>query len=256
MPNFPNSTVGYEFLGPARGAHFSAIYFHTSGDAVAGQNMASVNAGDPGLYVSGGTINARFGKETPKAPAYDSLHAAALAAARKGGFGKIASLHSFPQTPVAPVSVILSTLGDGDSGSGAPADGTVFLDIFCPTDRPHGVAENYAMVYVVPPYGGRFQDDASFLGAISGASARIIAVIAHYNAALGGDLSGLALGPISRLRMCLFSGGQFIRTGLVPADVAHANFTGICTGLSTGPSGLAVVEFENGQGEFASLPRA
>jgi hypothetical protein len=255
MPNFPNSAVSYEFLGAAPSRHYSPIYYHASGDAVAGQNMASVNAGDPGLYVRGGTINAQFGKETPNAPAYDSLHAAALTEARKVGFGKIASLHSFPQTPAAPVSVILSSLGDVDSGSGAPADGTVFLDVFTPADRPHGVTENYAMAYVIPPYGGHFQDDASFLGAISRASARIIAVVAHYNAALRGDLSGLGLGPIGKLRMCLFSGGQFIRPSLVPADVAKANFTGICNGLTAGPSGIDVVEFENGQGEFSSLPQ-
>ena len=252
MPAFGETPVGYELLGPAPGQRFSAIYYTPSLPPQTGESMASVNAGDPRLYVGGGTLNAQFGRETPEAGAYAGVHQAMLERLRAGGGPAPAGQLDLP-API-PVRAVLGELADGDTGSGAPADGSVFLDVFAQACHPHGFAENAAMLYVVPPFFGHFEnDDAGFLAAVREAAARCVRLIGAYNRGLSGALAAPDAAPIRVLRMALFSGGVFKPANLDRAQVAAANVAGLQAALAAGDAGLRRIEFESAAGEFAAL---
>lgn len=244
---FGQSTTSYDFLGGA--PKYSPILHKTPAEDTT-RRMASLNAGDPGLYVGGGTINLQFSQEIAYPGAYQTLHRAALEAARAGNCLK----SDFDLGD--PLRLIMTALGGGDLGKGAPSAGTVFLDVFKDGEEPYGVAANYAMVYLIPPNGGLgFDDDAGFLAAVSHSAQNVIKTLSQFNSRLAaGTLAAVpGLEPITELRTCLFSGGAFRKQSVSPDLVAGAVFAGFEQALAGGRSGLALVEFENGQGEFAAL---
>ncbi len=253
MSTFPNTKIKYTLLGSAPESKFSAIYYASSDAKNAGHQMASVNAGDPGLYVGGGTINAHFGEVVPDANQYTAIHNIALDQVRKAPTDTITVTTTFESVTPLPVSVVLASLADGDSGSGSPSAGTTFLDVFSKDSRPDSLPENYAMIYIVPPHGSRYDTDKAFLSAVGTAATRSVNVVSKYNELLSGDLAGMGLQPINVIRMCLFSGGAFRRAGLESSQVAKANFDGLNAALQSGDTGIDLVEFESGTGEFSVL---
>ncbi len=249
----PNTTVEIVLLGPARpGASYSAI-FRSRGDS--GGTLASVDAGDNGLYVGGGTINAAFKAQIgPDADRYQKIHEDALASARAG---EPVSTGYSSDSPVRLVSVVLSST---DPGTGICPAETVFLDIFAKGRSPNGEPGNYALVYAVPPDGNSghtptYANAAEFLGAVTRTAANCVAVIADYNARLIAVHPELGLELVTVLRTCLFSGGAFRPASLAPSDVAKAIYAGFASALvAVGKAGgIDCVELESANGEFAAI---
>lgn len=257
---FPGTTVPYSLLGAAPQGKFSAIFLsrgETSG------NLASVNAGDNGLYVGGGTINLHFAGilGTPDANAFQAIHAKALIDARAGA----SITTSFPAG--CPVRLVYVLLAAKDSGSVICPAETVFLDIFADGHEPNGEPANCAMVYAVPPCGATLPDGspdlsrppaytsaAAFLAAVEATASNCVRAVAAYNNDLIGKHPQLGLKPLQVLRTCLFSGNQFRLAGVTPPEVADAIFKGFATQLALTPSALKLVEFESARREFSSLP--
>lgn len=211
--------------------------------------MASLNAGDPGLYVGGGTINLAFSGEIAQPEEYTLIHKQALMAARmgrpvRGGFAS-----------TSPVRLVQVTRSDSDPARGPVGAGTVFLDVFA--SPPHGVAENVAMLYLVPPNGADYPQAADFLAAVNAAARMVIAALATYNAAVSaGAASYAGCPPITDLRSCLFSGGQFRHPRASVDDVARTIAQGFDEAAGNRTTGLALIEFESGTGEFSALSPA
>ena len=246
---FPNTKTAYTLLGPShQGARFSAI-LHRQATGVKGKRMASVNAGDPGLYVGGGTINLEFSTEIPNPSAYKLQHAKALLHARHGHLINT----NYPAN--APMQLIMTKIGDGDIGRGSPVSGTTFLDVFSQNAWPKNLCENYAMAYTIPPYGPSYDTDTGFLDAVKATASNIAALIENYNQHLDTNLKASlpTLETITDLRVCLLSGGQFRRPTTTVDQVAQSIFDGLSDIISKGNSGLELVEFESGNGEFSGL---
>ena len=65
----------------------------------------------------------------------------------------------------------------------------------------------------------------------------------------------LGLAPIPVLRTCLLSGGQFRPKSVAVDAVAKAIFAGFADAITKAgaASGIMLIEFENGGGEFAAI---
>ncbi len=257
MPRFSKSNTPYALL-PASSSGFSPLV-RDKGES--GGNLATIDAGDNGLYVGGGGINLAFGAliGSPDAGLIGSAHATALANARKGtlvttGFGA--------GQPVTLISVVLAA---SDPGSGYCRAETVFLDIFAAGHEPKGEPSNVALVYAVPPCGAmppdttrppNFTSDADFLAAVKSTAVNCVRAVADYNANIVAAYPALNLKPVDVLRTCLFSAAIFARPGVGADAVAHAIFDGFSDELATSKgAGLSLVEFENGGGGFDCLPK-
>jgi hypothetical protein len=261
MPNFfPGTTVPYSLLGPSPHGKFSAIFL-SRGEA--GGNLASVNAGDNGLYVGGGTINLHFAGilGSPDADAFQAIHVKALADARAGA--NVTT--SFSAT--SPVRLVFVLLASKDPGKGICPAETVFLDVFADGHEPNGEPANCAMVYAVPPCGATLPDGSpdlsrppvyttapAFLAAVEATASNCVKAVATYNNDLIGKYPQLGLKPLQALRTCLFSGNQFRLAGVTPSEVADAIFKGFAAELARSPSTLRLIEFESARKEFSSLP--
>ena len=238
--------VPYRLIPVSPGGKFAPIYRHLNDP---GDNLVSVNAGDNGLYVGGGTINLAFSKQVADSAAYTAIHTNALAQARSGTF---VSNNYAATDPVRLVSVILPPT-DQPSVSGGSAE-TVFLDVFTDGMTPHNEPSNYAMLYLVPPYGPGYASDQDFLDAVTRSAVNIINVLAHYNATLVPANAGLNAIPV--LRTCLYSSSGYKRPTVTRDAVALAVYSGFDTQLLAAgtASGIQMVEFENGAGEFDAVP--
>ena len=257
MPSAHSFKVGgvpYELLPPVPPTHanphpkYAAIY---RGQQTTGGNLVSVNAGDSGLYVGGGTINLAFSGQIADPNAYQAIHGAAQTQARKG----TSVITGYTATdPVVLVDVLLSATDDGSSTSGAAE--TVFLDIFTSGTAPHQNPTNYAMLYLVPPFGPGYSSDQEFLDAVKRSAVNIINVVAHYNSKVVPAHASLNLATVSVLRTCLYSSGGYKRTGVQGSDVAKALYTGFASALTAAgkAAGIDLVQFENGDHEFDSIP--
>lgn len=238
--------VPYRLIPATPGKPFSPIYRQLNDP---GGNLVSVNAGDNGLYVGGGTINLAFSKQVADPAAYNAIHTTALKQARAGIF---VSSNYAAIDPVRLASVILPPT-DQPSASGGTAE-TVFLDIFTTGMTPHNEPSNYAMLYLVPPFGPGYASDQEFLDAVTRSAVNIITVLAHYNTTLVPAHAGLDTIPV--LRTCLYSSSGYKRTTVTRDAVALALYSGFDTQLiATGTiSGIQMVEFENGAAEFDAVP--
>lgn len=123
-------------------------------------------------------------------------------------------------------------------------DGTVIMDVFNSTQRPYGIAENYMMIYVLPPMGRRYQSLHDFKSAVEKTAVIIIDAIQHYNSELALQHQ---LHKIDELRMCLYSGSIYRHHQATVDDVAVSNFNGLSKQLKKfGDSNtLKKVLFEN-----------
>ena len=93
-----------------------------------------------------------------------------------------------------------------------------------------------------------------FLDAVTRSAVNIINVVAHYNATLVPANAGLNAIPV--LRTCLYSSSGYKRTSVTRDAVALAVYAGFDTQLlvTGASSGIQMVEFENGAGEFSAVP--
>jgi hypothetical protein len=249
MTQAHSHTVGgvpYRLLAASPGKPFSPIYRQQN---ETGGNLVSVNAGDNGLYVGGGTINLAFSKQAADPGAYTAIHTHALTQARAGIF---VNSNYAATDPVRLVSVLLPPT-DQPSASGGTAE-TVFLDIFSAGMTPHHAPSNYAMLYLVPPFGPGYASDQDFLDAVTRSAVNIITLIAGYNATLVPAHAGLQSIPV--LRTCLYSSSGYKRATVTRDQVALAVYGGFNTQLlaAGAASGIQMVEFENGAGEFSAVP--
>lgn len=246
-PVLPKTQIPYTFLQAGHRGRYSDI-FYTSTPTPA-NDMASVNAGDPGLYVGGGTINDRFSQEIDQPGNYQMIHARALMGARQGQ-------SVFHPSPSDPAQLVLVVRSSHDGTRGAVAAGTVFLSVFGARKRPFGVTQNAAMIYAIPPLGSDYPDLASFCQAITATAQNIATAVTQFNAAVlaGTDAAYKGLGVLQVVRSCLFSGGQFIQAGASKDDVAKAIFDGFSTAFAQDSTGVVALEFESATGEFAALP--
>lgn len=238
--------IPYRMIPASPGGKFSPIYRSLNAP---GANLVSVNAGDNGLYVGGGTINLAFSKQVADPAAYTAIHTHALAQARAGVF--VTSNYT-ASDPVRLVSVILPPTDQPSAPDGSAE--TVFLDVFTAGMTPHSEAANYSMLYLVPPNGPVYASDQDFLDAVTRSAVNIINVLAHYNTTLVPAQSGLNIIPV--LRTCLYSSSGYKRPTVTRDQVALALYAGFDTQLhaSGASSGIQMVEFENGAGEFDAIP--
>ena len=202
-------------VGTTGNKEFTDLY---NAEASGQGNLASVNAGDTGFYLGGGTINGEFGKlltgsDKPSGNAYADYHRKTLALQEDSRGFKVPDLTSGPAMPGVPYSI-------GLEGNGAKGEGSAFVHLFSDDNCPHGNLENRAMVYIVPPRGNdkEYTTDAAFLKAVQETAKNSLMVTHEYNLrAQGTDRPQLDV-----LRMCRFSSGHYARKGLDGARVAMA----------------------------------
>ena len=246
----PGTTTAYTLLGPAHGSPYSPI-FRTKGDP--GGNLASLDAGDPRLYVGGGTINRSFAEEIGAgSDDFQQIHYHALKAAQAGTF--VTQGFAAGQ----PVRFVSVRLPDTTAPTAAFPAETAFLDIFAADAAPAGEATNYALLYVVPPNGtvaACYPTAADFLAAVTRTAFNAAQLLADYNAGLASFDPALGLAPIPVLRTCLLSGGIFRPQSVAVDTVAKAIFEGFTDAIAKAgtASGITLIEFESGGGEFAAI---
>ncbi len=252
---FPGLSTRYTLLGTVphnnsdTGPFFSPIF---RDHMEAGDPIATVNAGDNGLYVGGGTINLAFSKQIgADSSQFQALHQEALKNARAGSQFVTAFAGG------GPVKLIAVHLAPDDAGSGACPAETVFLDVFSDQHWPKQNPANSIMIYVVPPDGSggnvpSYKTADDFLSAVERSAASCLRALAEYNQRLvPADLTN-TLKPVPVLRTCLFSGGQFRAPNVKKEDVASRIFAGFSAALRTANGGgISLVEFESANGEFA-----
>jgi hypothetical protein len=253
---FPDVTTRFALLGapphdPAnKGPFYSPIFraHNETGDAI-----ATLNAGDNGLYVGGGTINLAFGNQMgADADLFLSLHQAALKNARAGNH----FVTIFDDGPAKLISVHLSP---DDAGSGGCPAETVFLDVFADNRWPKQNAANAIMIYAVPPDGTGhalpvYKTDDDFLNAVERTAESSVRALADYNLRLVPADTTKSLKAVPVLRTCLFSGGQFRPQNVKKDDVAGRIFNGFAKALkATNGGGITLIEFESANAEFASV---
>jgi len=193
--------------------------FTTTYDDAPGVNFASLNAGDERLNLGGATINLQFAKDLDKlagqnSRTYVDLHSRVLqqddAQVKKLYAASTESLQGDKN-----VELCFMRLLDKDQ-----REGIAIIDVFNEAHRPHGCAENMAMVYTVGPQRNECSSDEDFLTRVQAAAANVSAALVEYNQQAG-------LKKIGKLRVCLVSGGAF--AGRVAKEsVAFA----LCTGLA------------------------
>ncbi len=220
------------FLGSSGNSPYSAIYLARNEP---GDLLGSVNAGNEGLWVGGGGINAQFHRENPRAD-YASIHQRTLRKAHP-------DLSAWDDDPGDPLSFVYVN---------RPAkplhgiDGTVFIDVFMPTRAPHGNPANCAMIYVVPPDGSNYSDH-DFLDAVEATAENIALSVAHFNHEVAPDNQ---LPILETLRMCAYSSSIFLKPTVSVEQVVNR----IYDGLKKFEFGsVKSLEFENGDRSFDSV---
>ncbi|PJE80597.1 hypothetical protein CI610_00419 [invertebrate metagenome] len=201
------------------------------------KNMASVNAGDQGLYVGGGTINLQFERD--------------LATAQRGLLHREYRRYHQSQINRKQLRTIIhddnpsirwlqssTTYYDELCPGTQNATGTVFIDVFNDNSCPHGNRYNRAMVYVVPPKGTFYKNLQDFLKAVEQTAENIVIVLNAHNQ----HRPYLA---IPTLRVCGFSAGQFLMPGVSASNVHNAINSGLVRGLSNS-STIEEIQFPYG----------
>ena len=251
---FAGTSVSWTLLAASPGSPYSPIWRH-AGEA--GGPIASVNAGNPALFVGGGGINLSFGKSfgPTVSTALGTVQTTALAAAQAGtpvATGYAAS------DPVVLISVLLP-------GAAAPAptfpNEAVLVDVLADAVRPHHEPSNAMMLYAVPPDGrvkSLYPDKATWLASVTRTAGQVVSALSDYNSRLVAAYPGLSLPHIPTIRMCAIGGSIFRHAQATPQDVAEAIYAGMAAEfLALEQAGVAhgitLVEFENGDGGFRWL---
>lgn len=197
--------------------------------------LVSVNAGDPKLYVGGGSINLAFLRaineetarmcvrgDSQRALDFDwgqkmiDVHASAFAAAKRAPTGTAAlRCPGFPEgstagLPFSRVFCIVPTQEEAEAAKIKGNDGLVCLDMFKKEMRPLN-EKNIGMAYVVGPKGWMYTPE-NFYRTLFVLARNLLRVIVLYNTqeARGPD-GGFSekWPPVQQLRMPLVSGGLF-----------------------------------------------
>ncbi|WP_263079733.1 NADAR domain-containing protein [Endozoicomonas sp. Mp262] len=238
-PDKPSGHIKTTLLGPGRHSSFSDIYIKDkSGTAP----ITSVNAGDPGLYVGRGTINAAFGKILHRPDEYQQLHHHLL---RHSNIGDVTHFDEPGHTSTVQFCTVLK---DDQSGQGK-RDGTIIVDLFNDRHCPFGNTHNRSMTYVVPPERSDYETDQAFLAAVEQTAANMIRAVDSCNHRIAGDHRPGLVTPI--LRVCGFSSGAF--AGQVPAKtIAAAIQRGIDRQIKAPGYHHTIrkIEFENGSSQL------
>jgi hypothetical protein len=243
----PNTNVEAKVLDPNPMNSFVSLYLN-NGDTNNGKYVGSVNAGTSNagqVFVVGlGGINGAFKsvlKKTQDTDAYETIHMNMYKAS-----GSNRSEFSSKFTVNDPVQ--FSFMLKPDPKFSLPQyDGIVFIDVFNPKQFPNGNAQNYSMLYLVPPNRAYYPDEKGFLDAVEATCITLVEALNEYNSKHAAPGNSLKLKPIEDIRMCLFSGGIY-RGGTPQDDVAAHNLLGLEAGFKTVGSTqnqVSQVEFEN-----------
>eukprot|EP01053_Blabericola_migrator_P007706 Blabericola_migrator_1__7705@NODE_3931_length_1420_cov_121_954915_g2432_i0_p1_GENE_NODE_3931_length_1420_cov_121_954915_g2432_i0NODE_3931_length_1420_cov_121_954915_g2432_i0_p1_ORF_typecomplete_len228_score45_68NMT/PF01233_19/0_11_NODE_3931_length_1420_cov_121_954915_g2432_i0158841 len=182
--------------------------------------FASVNAGDPGLYVGGGGVNLAFARSFGNSTFFEALHGKAVEAAGTDG-----KLHKV-EIPQELKSKVLHCFVKAVPSLGS-VTGICIIDVLAPGLRPLS-DKNVAMVYVVGPRGKTFKAN-EFLHAVEVTAANMMQAVNEYNN-LVPDLS------IQFMRVCLVSGGIFKHKDVTKEEVAGAIIKGLSDNYTEGVS--------------------
>lgn len=224
---------------------------------------ASVNAGDYGLYVGGGSINLGFAKTLgldPRKNAYKDLHEAVAEVAQSSP-GTLQNLKAVPdETKALEAAHDVGLLGcfaraPASSLGAKSLTGIAFLDVFDHKTRPLS-DRNVAMLYVVGPKGqgavhskgaGHIISDCSeFLAAVQTMSENALLLVCEYNQTAS---RGLELPQVQAVQFCLVSGGVYKHADASKVDVAAAIVRGLAAAASAQES-LPVVRFAYDEAAF------
>jgi len=205
--------ISPEFCPNPGAGRFTTLY-----DPGQQRSFASLNAGDGALFVGGAALNYQFARDLAgagQAPEkYQDLHARLFGAARNG------LLFHAPAEMLDP-NVAAALVLKPANGSKV---GVVFIDVFRPEKRPHGCAQNMAMLYTVGPQRRNCDNSAAFLEELRKLAQNVAEACGQYNASAAPQ-------KIEKVRVGLVSGGAF--AGDVPKKhVAIA----LCQGLNAGAS--------------------
>ncbi|WP_281648727.1 hypothetical protein [Parendozoicomonas sp. Alg238-R29] len=233
-------------------------------EAPSGQgNIVSVNAGDKGLYLGGGTINALFGQileksSDPQKNGYADYHRDILDLDGDGQGFCVPDLSSKQVIPGVNYSI-------GLPGEGGGVEGSAFVHVFDDSYCPYGNPENRAMAYIVPPLGNdpKFGSDADFLLAVRNTAKRTMLLVQEYNlrAKAAGNMP-----PLDVLRMCRFSSGAYARLGddgktldgKIVAAAIHGGLEEACKEIEQKGQAVFVntVQYEDGSPDKALFSEA
>eukprot|EP01057_Protomagalhaensia_wolfi_P000922 Protomagalhaensia_wolfi_Nauph_80__921@NODE_152_length_3403_cov_117_267241_g113_i0_p3_GENE_NODE_152_length_3403_cov_117_267241_g113_i0NODE_152_length_3403_cov_117_267241_g113_i0_p3_ORF_typecomplete_len187_score22_03_NODE_152_length_3403_cov_117_267241_g113_i015172077 len=126
-------------------------------DSTPSCSFGSVNAGDPGLYVGGGGVNAAFGASLKDHNSFQQLHEQALSIARSNsgngdGTCLTSKLLCVPNASALCKSVTKCYVRVPPEMLSDSPTGICIIDLLEPEHRPLH-ANNAAMVYIVGPRG-------------------------------------------------------------------------------------------------------
>lgn len=198
------------------------------------EGIATVNAGNPGLWVGGDGINNTFSQALQYSHKYETLHKSLLEEpipagefiSDKGIAGVV------PETFVKIGDI--KTQGSKPATGEAP-DGTIIIDILSPDafepSRGEKSPPNKAVVYVVPPNRVNYASDQDFLDAVTQTAVNMVKTIQAYNEAHPAE-------EITTLRTCAFSSDLFAGTqgqsAAVQQEMADKVVQSIVTGIQQG----------------------
>lgn len=227
MARIEGTDIDLHFIDKPAGGHAPIFYGPSEGTL----RLASLNAGNSeGLYVGGGGINGGFGhvlSRTQTIGLYAARHQELLGDAAESGK---ATKRYADDDPTAFSCVYAAKVTEKDGTH----EGVAFVDVFAPGRCPAENARNAAMLYVAPPYGGHYADDAAFLDAIRRTGKNIATAIARYNAIAPAE----RLPAIEALRLCLYSSVIYNPGGVPLERIARAIFDGVSRRLAAEASGL------------------
>lgn len=206
-PSFANLV----FMPNPGPGNFTPLYDHDQTKL-----SASINAGDVGLYVGGGTINGAFGLKLRSAgqqvDKYQDLHQMILKKSPLQRYNSAENINDYPE-------FLSKTLLLQDN-QGGQNQGTVFLHIFKEPYFPMNNPKNNAMIYVVPPNGKISNvDGPTFLKRVKKTATNIGRMVSDYNL--------LNSQKIEKIRVCLFSGEAYRHKSTSKIEVAKNILTGL-----------------------------
>ena len=179
--------------------------------------IASVNVGSPTLEIGQGAVSKKFSDEIPQAGNYKEFHRVFLES-QKGKTGFFTQV-SERKAPLA-AGAVYKPDKDGSNGH----EGTVFIDVFSKDGCPHGIPQNKAMIYVVPPRADKYATEEELLQAVSKTAANLYLAQNTFNrqAALS---SRTDVPSIPVLRISGFS-STIALSGKTTKEKAHAALIG------------------------------
>ncbi len=209
-----SQNVSFEKIYPTGNTKFVPI-FKPKGQS--GGNLATVNAGDPGLYVGGGGINRQFGNDLhDRSQHFQNFHQKLWNECLPNNY-LWATSDDLNQVPGLEASLMYKP------ASVRGLTGTVFIDVF-KEPWPNNNPGNKAMVYIVPPDGRAMVDADRFKSEVSRTAGDIVQTLHQYNLiAVKSDSQPV----ITDLRVCGFSSDSFKHAQVTKEEVGACIDDGI-----------------------------